>query len=117
MLSYSLIAQFLLYFIVLRLFSSFTIHPVVAGLITAVGAFAVEFTISSILYSQYGITPLDLLLSAPMLVKLILQIVVGIIIFSLIRKYEDFNTTYIILAVFGGIALFYIAPLIAANLT
>jgi hypothetical protein len=115
MINYVLIAQFLLFFGILKLFSKYTIHPIAAGIATALGAFAIEFTISSIYASQHGVSPIDLLMSGP-LIQLLIQTVFGVLVFSLVKRYEDNLTAYLFIAVAGGISLFYLAPIIASNI-
>lgn len=114
--SYVLIAQFLLYFGVVKLFSSYTLHPVLAGLVASIGIFAIEFTVSAILHSQYGTTLLDLISAPHLLTQLALQIIVGIITFGLLKKYEDSIDAYLAISVAGGIALLSIAPFVAVKI-
>lgn len=114
---YALIAQFLIYFGVVNLFTRLSLNPIVAGLIASIGVFAVGFTIDSILHVQYDTSPLDLLLSPITLIQMILQVVIGIATFGFLKQYEDSVTAHFVISIIGGVLLLFIAPAVALRLT
>lgn len=111
MLDYTLIANFVLYFVVLRLMANAAVRPVSGAAIVAIGGFVVGAIPQAIL-SGSVVT----VFAWQSILTLILQLIVATVIFYKLLHYEDSLAAWFILGLAGAYVLIIAIPALAMYL-
>lgn len=105
MIDYTLIASFVLYFVVLRLIANSLVGPIAGAAIISIGSFVISAIPQAILSSS-----VVAVFGWQSILTMILQFIIATVIFSKLRQYEDSLATWFILGLAGAIILLVATP-------
>lgn len=112
---YTFLATIILYFFVVKLFSTSKLNVVYASLLVVLGSSVLSLLIRWIILSSYNVSVFQLI-GVSIITTVILQLIIAFYIFHKLQETEESYTAWLIWSILGFVSMFLIIPHVSAKL-